>query len=83
MTLFEVEELCRYWAEHPPPHIAAAACLGFGNPARERPHRSEAAASVAALAAGLGPGFGAADVHRGLGRAVLDFAALKSRSGPG
>jgi hypothetical protein len=33
MTLLEVEELTRYWIDHPPPHLLIAAYLGIG---RER-----------------------------------------------
>ena len=30
MTLFDFEELTKYWAEHPPLHIMVAAYLGAG-----------------------------------------------------
>lgn len=70
MTVFEVEELCRYWADHPPAHIAAAALFGLG---KREPRRT-------GPAAGLGPGFAAGDVHQGLTPVVLDFAALKRRT---
>jgi hypothetical protein len=29
MTLLEVEELTRYWIDHPPPHLLIAAYLGL------------------------------------------------------
>jgi hypothetical protein len=31
MTLFEFEELCSYWTEHPPVHLMVAAYLGVGD----------------------------------------------------
>ena len=30
MTLFQVEELTSYWAQHPPLHLLVAAFLGLG-----------------------------------------------------
>ncbi len=32
MTLFDYEELCRYWAKSPPTHLMVAAYLGVGKP---------------------------------------------------
>jgi hypothetical protein len=86
MTLFEVEELARYWIAHPPVHLLIAACLGLGGkePGRQEPHRWPAVAdpspAAAQLLAGLGPGFTRGDVHSGLGPAVVDFDKLRRRS---
>lgn len=35
MTLFDVEELMAYWADHPPVHILLAALLGIERDARK------------------------------------------------
>ena len=86
MTLFEVEELTCYWAQHPPLHLLVAAFLGIGKNKRgqlspmsagrgQRP--SPDAGSVLAQ---LGPGFSAGDVHAGLSPVILDFAELSRRA---
>ena len=86
MTLFDVEELTAYWAEHPPVHILVGAYLGAGKPRRGQtplPHSAPSGAAPADLhgiLAGLGPGFGTGDVHAGLPGVVLDFADLRSRA---
>ncbi|HEU0154820.1 MAG TPA: hypothetical protein VFQ82_02040 [Stellaceae bacterium] len=87
MTLLEIEELTRYWAKHPPPHIAVSAWLGlhrsgnrkppFGGPASQTQN-----AEPGSLLAELGPGFGAGDVHAGLASVVLDFATLRRKGSP-
>lgn len=82
MTLFEVEELMTYWAEHPPVHLLLAAFLGAGRNGRgPEPACGTAAAmrSQEALAA-LGPSFRAGEIHAGLGPAALDFAELRRRN---
>ena len=84
MTLLDFEELCGYWAVHPPVHLVVAACLG---PAKRtpgpRPFRADGAAfppaDPAALLAELGPGFGIGDVHAGFAPVVLDIAELRRR----
>ena len=86
MTLFDFEELTRYWAEHPPLHILVGAYLGVGKhrrPTVSDPAKSRGAASsnLDAVLAELGPGFGAGDVHAGLGPVVLDVAELRGRLG--
>ncbi len=86
MTLFDFEELTRYWAEHPPLHILVGAYLGAGKHRRQTasgPARSRSAAgsNLDAVLAELGPGFGAGDVHAGLGPVVLDVAELRRRLG--
>jgi hypothetical protein len=35
MTLFDVEELTLYWADHPPTHLMVAAYLGIGPKPKE------------------------------------------------
>jgi hypothetical protein len=88
MTLFEVEELTRYWIDHPPPHLVISAYLGVGRPRSPRPiwPRPQAAAtpkrngSVEQLLAELGPAFMTGDVHAGLGSVVLDFAELQRKT---
>lgn len=86
MTLLEVEELTRYWIEHPPLHIAMAAFLGVRRRGkRGRPAGGSGPASrntdPASLLAELGaPGLGAGDVHAGLPPVMLDFTALKHQT---
>jgi hypothetical protein len=82
MTLFDFEELTRYWTEHPPVHLLVGGYLGIG----KRPHRTKQMpvagsdhADLEALLAELGPGFGAGDVHAGLDAVVLDFPELRRR----
>jgi len=86
MTLFDLEELTAYWAEHPPLHILVGAYLGIGKHRRKgessapQTQRTAANSDMAALLAELGPGFGAGDVHAGLALAVLDFSELQRRA---
>lgn len=91
MTLLDVEELSRYWVDHPPLHLMVAAYLGVGkgNGRRARPGPVAATASggdantdVGALLAELGPSFAGADVHAGLAPVVLDFAELRRGAKP-
>jgi hypothetical protein len=84
MTLFQVEELTSYWAQHPPLHLLVAAFLGVGKNRRRQlppisPGRGQQPNSDAMLAE-LGTGFSAGDVHAGLSRVVLDFAELSRRA---
>jgi len=85
MTLFDVEELTAYWAEHPPVHILVGAYLGVGKhqrcrtpSARSGPGRA-ARADLQGILAELGPGFGVGDVHAGLPEVVLDFLELRNQ----
>lgn len=88
MTLFEVEELVRYWSDYPPLHITLAAHLGLGRPrllragAARNPavDRSPHAANNEELAARLGAGFAHGDVHAGLDPVVLDFGELRHKA---
>ena len=85
MTLFDFEELTRYWAEHPPLHILLGAYLRLGK--QQRPptlagldgSRRAAGFNLEAVLARLGPGFGTGDVHAGLAPVTLDFAELRRR----
>ena len=84
MTLFEVEELTRYWLDYPPLHVILAAHFGLRQFRRGRPKTIGAAiadrlraADVGQLAAELGAGFASGDVHAGLDPVVLDFAELR------
>jgi hypothetical protein len=87
MTLFEVEELTRYWTEHPPLHLTLAAYLGFGRERRRpaTPWRASAGtettstSNAGTLLAELGPGFATGDVHAGLAPVVLDMTQLRCR----
>jgi len=89
MTLFDFEELAGYWAEYPPVHILVAAYLGFSKYRRRQPPTPPINTDPAAgsnpeeLLAELGPGFGAGDVHAGLGPVILDFVELRRRAGAG
>ena len=77
MTLSEVEELCRYWADHPPLHVLAGALLG-----RKRRSAEPAAAPRGTewLLAELGPGFAAGTIQRDLPPVVLDFEQLRIKA---
>jgi hypothetical protein len=89
MTLLEVEELTRYWIDHPPLHLMVAAYLGLG---RDKGRRTASGPSVAKsrgrgahadvdnLLAELGPSFATGDVHADLAPVVLDFAELRRRT---
>jgi hypothetical protein len=85
MTLFDFEELAKYWADHPPLHILVAAYLGAGKQ-RCRPtgpslddSRSTGSTNPEELAE-LGTGFRAGDVHAGMTPVVLDFAELRRQT---
>jgi hypothetical protein len=85
MTLFQVEELASYWAQHPPLHLLVAAYLGVGKEKHARPPASVKRAQrsnsdVGSVLAQLGPGFSAGDVHAGLSPANLDFAELRRQA---
>jgi hypothetical protein len=91
MTLLDVEELTRYWIDHPPLHLMVGAYLGVGkgNGKRMRsqslaaaPRGTGADSDVGAVLAQLGPSFASRDVHAGLAPVMLDFAELKRRAGP-
>ncbi len=92
MTLLDVEELTRYWIDHPPLHLMVAAYLGLGKGVGRRTRFESSAATrrdmgansdVATVLAELGPSFTGGDVHAGLAPVMLDFAELKrnARSG--
>jgi hypothetical protein len=82
MTLFQIEELTSYWAQHPPLHLLVAAYLGVGKgkqaSSTERERRTSS--DVGSMLAHLGPGFNPGDVHAGLSPVVLDFAELHPRA---
>lgn len=84
MTLLEVEELTRYWIDHPPLHLMVAAYLGFGKEQHKRRGPPDvsggAGAEVGHLLAELGPNFAGRDVHAGLRPVVLDFSELRQRA---
>lgn len=96
MTLFEIEELTRYWIEHPPLHLTFAAYLGLGKDSGRRTSSklvaddplisgllaSGAKSQVGAILAELGPRIAAGDVHAGFAPVVLDFAELKRTRRP-
>jgi hypothetical protein len=87
MTLFQVEELTSYWAQHPPVHLLVAAYLGVGKNRSARPpptsigRGTRTSSDSSSLLAQLGPGFGTGDVNAGLSPVVLDFAELRLRAG--
>jgi len=83
MTLFDVDELIAYWAEHPPVHLLVGAYLGAGRHQRRSPPpansgRGSAHSDPSGILAELGPGFATGDVHAGLPGVVLDLAKLRS-----
>jgi hypothetical protein len=84
MTLLDFEELIKYWNRHPPPHLLLAAYLEATKPcgasagARSvEPIAFPQPDDATMLAASLGPGFSAHDVHSGLPPTILDFRELK------
>ena len=87
MTLFQIEELTYYWAQHPPPHLLIAAYLGFGKnkdallPPTSMGQGQQPNSDSGSLLPQLGPGFGAGEVDAGLSPVVLDFAELRLREG--
>jgi hypothetical protein len=91
MTLLDVEELTRYWIDHPPVHLTVAAYLGIGQgKGRRTSPRSSAVtpqkigknSELDPVLAELGPSFMSGDVHAGLAPVVLDFTELKRRARP-
>ena len=87
MTLFQIEELTSYWAQHPPAHLLIAAYLGIAKnktarvPPTSMGRGQRPSSDSSSLLAQLGPGFGAGDVNAGLSPVVLDFAELRLRAG--
>ncbi len=87
MTLFDVEELTRYWINHPPLHLMVAAYLGVGEiakptrppPLARSPGTQTENLDVGAVLAELGSSFTGRDVHVGLAPVVLDFDQLKRK----
>lgn len=87
MTLFDIEELARYWLDYPPLHMILAAHFGFGQFRQgragdigTRAANRRDADDAARLAAELGLGFASGDVHAGLAPVVLDFAELRRKA---
>jgi hypothetical protein len=86
MTLFQIEELTSYWAQHPPVHLLVAAYLGVGKnknalmPSTSMGRRQQPTSDSSSLLAQLGPGFGAGEINAGLSPVILDFAELRVRS---
>jgi hypothetical protein len=84
MTLLDVEELTRYWIDHPPLHLMVAAYLGVARTKGERtsPGRSKIGryGDVRMVLAELGPSFATGDVHAGLAPVTLDFAEPKRQT---
>ena len=78
MTLFDIEELTRYWIDHPPTHLIIAACFGTKK-ARRNFHiaTSREQGQTERLLTELGPGFTRRNVHAGLRPVVLDFSRLR------
>ena len=84
MTLLDVEELTRYWINHPPLHLMVAAYLGVGKRTRfgslaPTPSVTPKNLDMGTALAELGSGFAGGDVHSGLAPVVLDFSELKRR----
>jgi hypothetical protein len=85
MTLLEVEELTRYWIDHPPLHLMVGAYLGIGKARHRRAGATRGSAEagsmggaeIARLLAELGPSFAGCDVHEGLRPVVLDVGELR------
>lgn len=61
MTLFQVEELCQYWADHPPVHLLVAGFMGVKPPVRQATTGADVAPALPAIRVmaaipGLDPG---------------------------
>jgi len=87
MTLFDFEELTKYWAEHPPLHIMVAGVswrwqtAPAGRRGRVLTIQGTLKAPISKeVRAELGPGFRTGDVHAGLTPVVLDFAELRRQA---
>jgi hypothetical protein len=83
MTLLDVEELTRYWINHPPLHLMVAAYLGVGEVGkrtRSPPLAGAGVTDIGAVLAELGSSFTGRDVHSGLAPVVLDFDQLKRKA---
>ena len=87
MTLFDFEELTKYWAEHPPLHLLVGAYLGVGKQ-RRRPSGpgldgsgNTAGQNTESVLSELGAGFIVRDVHAGLTPVVLDIDELRRQVG--
>lgn len=80
MTLIDVEELCAYWAEHPPVHVMVAGLLGIGRH-RGTARGGQADRNLEAIVSELGPGMAVGEVGTGLPAAVLDFEQLRMAQG--
>lgn len=92
MTLLDYEELCGYWADHPPVHLSVAAYLGIGRrrghsgpPARaasSHPPSSSPPSINSGLRELLGSqGFAKGNLHDGCAEAVIfDFNAMVARA---
>lgn len=81
MTLFDIEELTRYWIDHPPTHLIIAAHLGVPKGSRNsQMATSRERGKTEHLLTVLGPAFTSRDVHAGLQPAVLDFSKLRRMS---
>ena len=82
MTLFQIEELTSYWAQHPPLHLLAASYLGLGKSnnsamaSKLTEPKQRPSSDVSSMLARLGSGFTAGDVHAGLSPVILDFTEL-------
>jgi hypothetical protein len=89
MTLLDVEELTRYWIEHPPVHLMVGAYLGLGKRRQRHPASSLEPQTptsgpkpgVAELLLQLGPAFTGNDVHAGLKPVVLNIDELRQKAG--
>jgi hypothetical protein len=87
MTLFQIEELTSYWAQHPPPHLLIAAYLGVGRnkhgrlPSMSTGRGQRMSSDSSSWLAQLGPGFCTGDVDAGLSPVILDFAELRLQAG--
>lgn len=91
MTLLDYEELCGYWADHPPVHLSVAAYLGIGRRPggatrpSSSPHSSSSPSSPSTNS-GLhellaSQGFAKGNLHDGCAEGVvLDFAGMVARA---
>lgn len=77
MTLFDYEELCGYWSDHPPVHLLVAAYLGIKS-SGSNGHSSVKPPSAQDFSeVRMFPGMAEGDIHAGLPQPVFDFAELR------
>ncbi len=83
MTLFDYEELCRYWAKNPPVHLMVAAYLGVGKTSSEAQSAKDQQKAISEILAGGGTAVVNKRVfERGMPKMTFDATELFARRPP-